>query len=74
MCWLAMPLGAGDITDNLAPQGAGFPSTSGQNSGTFGATLMSFLRGWGKLLETLTFSGFQSRSIRNYLTITITIT
>ena len=30
-----------------SPQGTGFPSTSGQNSGTFGAALRGALRVWG---------------------------
>ena len=46
-----------------SPQGTGFPSTSGQNFGIFGAALWGALRGWGKLFET-TFLWFQS--IRNY--------
>ena len=37
-----------------SPQGTGFPSTSGQKSGTFGPTLRGALRRLGKLLETLT--------------------
>ena len=50
---------SGDITDNW------FPSTSGQNSGTFGAALTGALWVCGNLFETLTFSGFRSQSIWN---------
>ena len=38
-----------------SPQGTGFPSTSGKNSGTFGAALRGALRELGNFLKTSTF-------------------
>ena len=38
-----------------SPQGTGFPSTSGLNSGTFGAAIRKALKGLGNFVETLTF-------------------
>ena len=38
-----------------SPQGSGFPSTSGQNSGNFGATLSGTSRVLGYFLENLFF-------------------
>ena len=35
-----------------SPQGTGFPSTSGQNSGTFGTALRGALRGLGNFFKT----------------------
>ena len=38
-----------------SPQGTGFPSTSGQISGTFGAALRGALMGLGNFFKTSTF-------------------
>ena len=47
-----------------SPQGTGFPSTSGQKYGIFGAALRGALRGLGNFFKLKLFSEF--RSIRNY--------
>ena len=39
-----------------SPQGTGFPLTSGQNSGTFGAALRGALSGLGNFFKTSTLN------------------
>ena len=58
-CYLALLQTAG------SPQETGFPSTSGQNSGTFGATIRWALRGWGKLTPIRSKWTDQFRPIRS---------